>query len=387
MYTEIFKFKDEITSLRRELHKIPESGFNEEKTSKFIRDYLDSISIKYKTYAKTGVIGYITIDENLPSIAFRSDMDALSMHELTKHDFKSTHEGFMHACGHDGHMAMLLIFAKYMSSRKDKLTKNIVFIFQPAEEGPGGAEVLLKEGLKEDFNIMEFIGIHLYPETNAGDFSLKSGPMMAMTGEFDIEITGKSGHGAMPHKSLDAIVLSVELIQSFQNIISRTIDPVSPAVLTIGRMECGERRNIIAESAILEGTLRAFDDTVYNLIKEKMLNHAKGLEISYGCKVNTIFRDMYPPVVNDINLYNDFINANKKSFNIELIDPQMLAEDFSYYQKSTPGLFIFLGIRNKEKGHIFPLHSSKFNFDEEILLTGVQSYINLLEYKKILINN
>lgn len=377
-------YVDEIIKIRRELHKIPESGFNEFKTSNYIKKYLTSIDIVYKVYAKTGIVGYINVENEGDSIAFRSDIDALSLYEMTSHEFKSEHEGFMHACGHDGHMAILLIFAKYISENRDKLKKNIVFIFQPAEEGPGGAEVMINEGLISDFNIKEIFGIHLFPDVDEGTFALRKGAMMARTGEFDIEIIGKSGHGAMPHTAIDAIVIASNLIQSFQSIVSRNIDPLSPAVLTVGKMVCGERRNIIAEKAVLEGTLRAFDEKIYNLIKDKMNLQIEAIEKGFNCKVNIVFRDMYPAVINDEKLTEDFFYANSKDFDVEDIEPKMLAEDFSYYQKEIPGVFVFLGTKNIEKNHVFPLHNSKFDFDEKILINGVKSYINVLIYKKIL---
>lgn len=380
--SEIINFKEEIKKIRRELHKIPEAGFYEVKTSKYIKDYLNSIDVEFEESATTGIVAYIKKEGATKTYAFRSDMDALSMIEHTEHDFKSTHEGFMHGCGHDGHMSMLLVFAKYLSQNRDSLKENIVFLFQPAEEGPGGAEVMVAEGVFKNHNIDEVYGIHLYPEVEAGRFSYREGAMMAMTGEFDIKIKGRSGHGAIPHKALDAIVIAAELVSKFQNIVSRFINPIEGAVLTVGRMECGVRRNIIAEEAILEGTLRAFNEDVYNTIKGKCYDYAKGMEVSYGCEVEVVFRDMYPPVVNDKNLCEEFKIANEKDFLVEEIEPQMISEDFSYFQKEAPGLFMFLGVRNEAKNHIFPLHNSKFNFDEEVLLCGVQGYLNLLKYKK-----
>ncbi|MGB3368266.1 MAG: M20 family metallopeptidase [Acidaminobacteraceae bacterium] len=378
---EIAKFRDEIKTIRRNLHRIPEAGFSEFKTSKYIKNYLTNIGVEYDESASTGIVAYIKKEGSTKTYAFRSDMDALSMNEYTDHDFQSTHEGFMHACGHDGHMSMLLVFAKYLSQNIDSLKEDIIFLFQPAEEGPGGAELMIAEGVFKKHNIDEVYGIHLYPEVESGRFSYREGPMMAMTGEFDIKITGKSGHGAMPHKALDAVVIAAELVTKAQNIVSRFINPIEGAVLTIGRMECGVRRNIIAEEAILEGTLRAFNESVYNTIKSKCYDYARGMEVSYGCEVEVVFRDMYPPVVNDKDLCEDFRVANEKDFIVEDIEPQMISEDFSYFQREAPGLFLFLGVRNEEKNYVFPLHNSKFNFDEEVLLCGVQGYLNLLKYK------
>lgn len=373
-------YKEEIKNHRRNLHKIPEAGFHENKTADYVARALKSYDIDVKTgLVHTGVLGYIESDKSLPTIAFRSDMDALSMTEETGLAFKSENEGFMHGCGHDGHMATLLILAKHLSENRSKLKANILFIFQPAEEGPGGAEPLIKEGIFDTYGVKEVYGLHLYPEVEEGKIALKSGPLMAQTGEFDIDITGKSGHGALPHKGIDAIVIAGDLIQRLQTIVSREICPIDPAVLTIGRMEGGERRNIIAEKVRLEGTVRAFDEAVFASIFKAMERHIKATEMAYNCHIAYDLRTMYPPVVNDETLTQSFMEANSEV--VEEIEPQMIAEDFSYYQKAAPGIFFFVGTRSAEKGHVFPLHNAKFNFDEATLLNGVQAYKNVLVHR------
>jgi len=373
-------YKEEIKNHRRNLHKIPEAGFQENKTAAYVAKALESYGIDVKTgLVHTGVLGYLQVDKDLPTIAFRSDMDALSMTEETGLDFESENKGFMHGCGHDGHMASLLILAKHLSQERSKLRANILFIFQPAEEGPGGAEPLVKEGIFETYGVKEIYGLHLYPEVEEGKIALKSGPLMAQTGEFDIDIIGKSGHGALPHKGTDAIVIAADLIQRLQTIVSREICPIDPAVLTIGRMEGGERRNIIAEKVRLEGTVRAFDESVFASIFEAMKRHMKATEIAYNCRIDYDLRTMYPPVVNDEALTQSFMEANSEV--VEEIAPQMIAEDFSYYQKAVPGIFFFVGTRSEKKGHVFPLHNAKFNFDETTLLNGVQAYKNVLVHR------
>ncbi len=373
-------YKEEIKNHRRNLHKMPEAGFEEKRTAEYVAKTLKSYGISVKTgLVETGVLGYLECDKSLPTIAFRSDMDALSMKEETGLDFKSENDGFMHGCGHDGHMATLLIFAKHMSEERSKLKANILFIFQPAEEGPGGAEPLVNEGIFDTYGVKEIYGLHLYPEVEEGKIALRSGPLMAQTGEFDIDITGKSGHGALPHKGTDAIVIAADLIQRLQTIVSREICPIDPAVLTIGRMEGGERRNIIAEKVRLEGTVRAFDEAVFASIFEAMERHMKATEIAYNCHIDYDLRTMYPPVVNDEELTESFMEANKEV--VEEIAPQMIAEDFSYYQKVVPGIFFFVGTRSEQKGFVFPLHNAKFNFDEETLLNGVQAYKNVLVHR------
>lgn len=377
---EVNNLKNEVKQIRRYLHQIPELGLEEYKTREYIRNYLKDLNIEViDNIAKTGVIGFIKGTEGKKTLAFRADMDGLPICEKTELDFSSKHKGKMHACGHDGHMAILLGFAKYLSMNTNRINDNILLIFQPAEEGPGGAEIIIKEGILEKYSVEEIYGLHLYPDVNEGRVAVRSGPIMAMTGEIDINIQGQSGHGAIPQSSVDSILIAGELISSYQSIVARNISPISPGVITIGRIEGGERRNVIAGNVVLEGTVRAFDEGVYNKMKSRMESIAKGLEIGYGCKIDLEFRDMYPPVINDERLVKDFIKV-VGSENIDIIEPQMTAEDFSYYQKVIPGLFFFLGVKNEDKDFKYPLHNAKFNFNEDVLLLGIQIYIDILKH-------
>lgn len=379
---EILKLKDEVIGIRRKLHSIPELGFKEYKTSEFIIGKLKEYGIEtYSNIVGTGVIGYIKGSEGRKTVAFRADMDALLGEEKTGLDFKSTHEGMLHGCGHDGHMAMLLGFAKYLSERKDKIKNNIVLIFQPAEEGPGGAEPMVKEGILERFKVDEIFGIHLYPNVTEGKIGCRPGPIMAQNAEFNIVVKGQSGHGALPEKSVDSILIAGELITSYQSIVSRSINPNEGAVITIGKMWAGEMRNIIAGEAFLEGTIRAFTEDTYNRIKQRMQEIAKGLEVMHNCSIEVEINDMYPAVNNDQGLYNDLVKAMGME-NIEEVEPQMTSEDFAYYQKVIPGLFFFVGVRNETEGYVYPLHNSCFDFNENNLLVGVQAYVSILKHIK-----
>ncbi|TCO71468.1 M20 metallopeptidase family protein [Marinisporobacter balticus] len=379
---EILDVKEEVVLIRRTLHQIPEIGFEEEKTSAFIIQKLEAYGIEvYKHIAKTGVVGYLKGTIGDRTIAFRADMDALSMEEKTDVDYASKHKGMMHACGHDAHMSIVLGLAKLLSMHKDKVKDNIVFLFQPAEEGPGGAEPMIEERVIEKFHIDKIMGLHVFPEVKEGKIGCKKGPLMAQTGEFDIKVYGQSGHGAMPQKANDAIIIASNLLSIYQTIISRNINPTEGAVLTIGKMWGGERRNIIAAEVCLEGTLRAFSEEVYKKMKKRMIEIANGIEKMYDCRVEVIFRDMYPAVNNDENMVEDLVDAIGGE-NIDLIEPQMIAEDFSYFQRKIPGIFFFLGVKNEEKGHIYPLHNSRFTFNEEVLLTGIQVYVTFLRHIK-----
>lgn len=377
---DIKKFKNVVSKYRNDLHQIPEVGFFEFRTSDYLREKLISFGYEVKSTAKTGLIAYIKGREE-SSIAFRADMDGLKITEETNIEFPSKVTGQMHACGHDGHMAILLGFAEYVSKIKE-LQKGILFIFQPAEEGPGGAEVIINEGILNKYNVENIFGLHIYPEIEEGTIGIKSDVMTAQTGEFDIYIKGKSGHGAIPHKANDTLIVVAQLINSYQSIISRNINPIEGAVLTIGTINGGEKRNIIAENIRLEGTIRAFNMDVYNKIKERMkaINH--GLMEMFDVKIDIIFRDMYPSITNDKNLLTIVKTSKLKEKLIE-IEPMLIAEDFSYYQKQVPGLFFMLGSKNKEKGYINPLHSSKFNFDEEVLMNGMEIYDEICKVLKV----
>lgn len=377
MFFEKEKFIDEVRLYRRELHRIPEIGFCEVNTSKYIREKLESFGYEVKSVAKTGLIAFRQGEISEESIAFRADIDGLKILEETNVFFQSENVDYMHACGHDGHMSILLGFAHYISTIKS-VNKGILFIFQPAEEGPGGAEVIINEGVLDHYNVKHVFGLHLFPGLNEGEIGIKAGPMMAQTAEFDIDIKAESGHGAAPHKANDGIIVAAQLINSFQSIISRNINPIEGAVLTIGTINGGERRNIIAENIRLEGTLRAFDKEVYSKIKSRMSDICKGLETMFNVNINIEFRDMYPAVRNDRKLLRSLIKFLPEERLVD-IDPMMLAEDFAYYQEAVPSLFFMIGVKNEELGYTHQLHNSKFNFNEEVLVEGMELYHKICE--------
>ncbi|WP_235069756.1 M20 family metallopeptidase [Turicibacter sp. TJ11] len=364
-------FKQVVQTHRQYLHQIPELGFCEFQTSSYLKEQLEKLGYEVYSTAKTGILAYRKgVSEEC--IAFRSDMDGLSITEETNVDFASTIEGQMHACGHDGHMSILLGFATYVSTLSS-LKKSLLFIFQPAEEGPGGAEVIVKEGILKRFNVKSIFGLHIYPEIEEGKFGLRPGAMTAQTGELDLMIEGVGGHGAMPHKSNDALIVAAQLINSYQSIISRNLNPIEAGVLTIGTINGGERRNIIAQKVELTGTIRAFSEDVYEMIKKRMNEINHGLELMFNVKVSTQLTDMYPSIMNDPSLF-DLISQSKLGEHLIEIDPMMIAEDFSYYQKEVPGLFFMLGSRNEALGYTYPLHHAKFNFSERVMMDGIKLY-------------
>lgn len=369
---------DLLRDLRRELHQIPELGLEEFKTAATIQRYLKEWEIPYESgILGTGIIVSFKGTPGEKTLCFRADMDALPVDEKTGVDFQSKHENRMHACGHDGHMATLLGLAKYLKDHEAQLRHNVVLLFQPAEEGPGGAQPILEGGYLKQYQVDEIYGLHLFPNLPEETYGVCPGPMMSSAGEFDIIVKGKSGHGATPHVAIDSVIVASALVSGLQTLVSRSINPLDPAVVTIGRIYGGERRNVIAKEVVLEGTIRTFNEATYGVIKERMRAYAQGLAVAHQCEIEVVIRDMYPPVINDHRLTQEFIDAMPQGA-VTIIEPLMLAEDFAYYQREIPGVFFFVGCRNEEKNFCYSLHHEQFNFDERILGYGLQAFINIL---------
>ena len=361
-----------LQKTRQELNAIPELGLKEFKTSQYIKNQLDIMGYEYLSPIDTAVVGMIKGLIGDKTIAFRADMDALNSNNQIKH-----------LCGHDGHMSILLGLLKYLKSNKITPNDNIVFIFQPAEESPGGTKPLIEKGIFDKYKIDQIYGLHIYPELMQGQIGSKKGPFLARICEVDVEIIGKAAHGASPHKGKDAILIASQFITMVQGIISREINPIDPAVLTFGYITGGSRRNIISENVKLEATLRAFSDEVYETVKARIVKMAKGMEISHDCSIKVSMKDDYPAVNNDGQLFEEFkelIDQNETYSFVDL-DYLMISEDFSYYQKEVPGLFFMLGSKNPEKGYTNGLHTQEFNFDPNILLDGVNIFLAILKSK------
>lgn len=369
---------EELRQMRRNLHKIPELGLKEHKTSAYIREKLTSFGItELETWLETGVVAVIRGKGKGQAVAFRADMDALPVTEQTGCDFTSEHVGCMHACGHDGHVTVLLGFAKYLQEHKDELKNDVVLIFQPAEEGPGGAQLLVDAGLFEKHPVRCIIGCHIFPQVPQGKVACRKGAMMARNGEVDVHIYGESAHGAQPQLGHDAVLAAGAVITGLHTILSRNVSPLDSGVLTFGAIHGGEACNIIAKEVKLEGTMRAFSDEAYETMTKRVQEVASGIAAGYGCKGEAVFRHMYRVVDNDPKLVE--LLQEVAGDNYEETPPYMLAEDFSLYLQKVPGMFFFLGSGNAEKGYTHSLHSAQFQFDEEILALGVETYAKLLK--------
>jgi hippurate hydrolase len=364
---------ERLKRYRKDLHQIPEISFDLFKTSAYIKQELIDMGYEIYQVAITGWIAYKKGKKDT-AIAFRSDMDALPVLEKSDYSYPSTHPGKMHACGHDGHMAMLLGFAYYLKDQT-LLNDSIVLIFQPAEEYPGGAKVIVEEGFLDKFNVIKIFGIHLYPNLKEGLYGLVKGPMMARNLEFNIKISGKSAHGASPHEGNDAIIACANLINQLHTIISRNVDPFEQGVITVGTVHGGEARNIIAQNVEITGTMRAFKNEVFYLMKKRMEEIIGGIKLSFQVEITSDLMELYPVVNNDVEIV-EFIEKHLDQ-DYEYIKPLMASEDFAFYQEKVPGMFTMLGTRNEEKGYIHPLHSCYFNFKDEVLMRGVELYIKI----------
>ena len=375
---DILQLQDHVIRHRRWLHRHPQTGFREEDARDYILRALRGMHFdRITVLAGTGIKAVLRGTCPVRTLAFRADMDALAVPEKTGLEFASEYDGFMHACGHDGHMAMLLGFAQWLSENRDRLKDNVVLLFQPSEESVGGASPMIREGALDDPEVDAIFGYHIMPEVPQGKVGLKAGPLMASTCEFGIDIMGKSAHGAMPQKGIDAILAASYYITMLQGILTRKVDPLSQALITVGKLEAGQARNVLASRAHMEGILRTFDSRVAESVKHDMMDLLAGLERSFG--VTTDFRDLvyYPPVVNDPE-WTARVKEILPGGMFYPAHPLMIAEDFAWYQQKVPGVFLFLGSRNEELGYIHPLHSDRFQFDEEILLTGIQLDKNIL---------
>lgn len=368
---------DDIVKNRRALHQIPETALEEFKTKEYLKNYLISIGLEPQEIVETGLFVYIEGKDKENCIAFRSDIDALNIKEETGAEFESKHVGKMHACGHDGHMTTLLAFAKYLTTIQP-LDKSVLLIFQPAEESPGRAKDIVETGLLKKYNVKAIYGMHLFPELPEGTVASKEGPFFAQAALMTTTITGKSGHGAMPHKTIDPLMAFTKIVDGYQTIVSRNLSPFDPGVVTIGKFCGGSAQNIIADTVNFWGTIRTFKEENTEFIIERIKEIHRGIELSYRVKIDEKIDIVYPPVVNDKELYKKFVETMK---NMNYVEHEALtiSEDFAYYQKEVPGVFMLLGTRSEEKGFVHPLHSCHFNFDEKVLLKGVEAFARILE--------
>ncbi len=379
IHSEIQSIKNKIIETRRDFHKYPELSFQEKRTSKIVAEKLESFGIDVqRNVGKTGVVGILNGKSKGKTIAFRADMDALPIQETGDVSYKSINDGVMHACGHDAHTAMLLGAAEVLSKNIDNIKGKIKFIFQPAEEGFGGARYMIDDGAI--VNVEEIYGLHVWNYQKSGTVGIKSGPVMAAADIFTITIKGIGGHGAAPQGTVDCIIVASHLIQALQTIVSRNTNPLENTVVTVGQINGGYNFNIIADEIVLKGTSRAYTEENREMIKKRMKEIIKGVETTFDAKITLNYKDGYPPVINNEKITKNVINAAKHIVGENVILPylSMGGEDFSYYANKVPGCFFFLGSSPKDREPMStPQHCSHFDIDEEAMLIGSSIFVQL----------
>ncbi len=382
MKDEVWKIakeiEKEIVEFRRHFHMYPELGFEEVKTSEFVIKKLKELGIEVTpNVAKVGVIGLIKgTGGKGKTIGIRADMDALPMQEENDVPYKSKHDGKMHACGHDAHTAILLGVAKILVKMKDKIKGNVKLIFQPAEEGLGGAKPMVQEGTLKNPEVSAVIALHMADEVDVGHIEIKDGSFTASADKIWFDIEGKGGHAAAPHETVDPIIVGAHLITAFQTVSSRNTDPVNPVVLTIGTFNAGTVYNVIPRTAHMTGTIRALKQEVRDATYESAKRIAEGIAKSFGAKITPNIKKGYAPGYNSPEINVHIKQATSELFGEDKVllaeNPTMGAEDFYEFSENNriPVAMFWLGIRNEKKGIIHPGHNPKYDIDEDALPLG-----------------
>jgi amidohydrolase len=365
---------DFAVQLRRDLHRHPELGFKEKRTSQIIQQELTGLGFSvHDGIAVTGVSGLLDTGKPGPVILLRFDMDALPIYEENEVEYRSEFEGVMHACGHDGHVAIGLTTARVLQKHRSNLSGKIRFVFQPAEEGLGGAQRMVQEGILENPRADLALALHLWNEKPLGWLGITSGPVMAGAKIFKILITGKGGHGALPHETIDPVLAGSQIVTSLQSIVSRNVNPFQTAVVSVTSFTAGEAFNVIPKYATLKGTIRAFDPATMEKIVRRMQEIINGVASGMGCEANLEFEDIAPPVSNDAEVtehVSSAVAADLPDLDIDRHFRTMVSEDMAYMLQKVKGCFIFIGSANAEKDLKYGHHHPKFDFDERALING-----------------
>ncbi len=384
---EIARHIQDIIKIRRFLHMNPELSNREYETSKLIAAQLLSMGLEVKTgIARTGVIGLLRGEQPGMTVAFRVDMDALPIQEETQISYRSLNPGVMHSCGHDVHTSIGLGAALVLSRLRDRLTGNIKFIFQPAEEGPpegeeGGADLMIKEGALDDPPVRAIFGLHVWPEIPVGQVLFTSGPALASADGFEIVLRGRSAHGARPYEGIDSVVLAAQIVLAVHSTLSRTVDPENPAVITIGKIQGGVRSNIIADEVRLLGTARTITEAKRAEIERLLRDIIRGITQPVGAGFDLRYNRGTPSVYNHPDLAEIMLPTLRNALGNDKVhshSPQMVAEDFAEFSQRIPGFYFLLGVRSPAVRSMPPLHSPRFNPDEGSIAVGIKAVTHLL---------
>ncbi|WP_234082798.1 M20 aminoacylase family protein [Azonexus sp. R2A61] len=373
-------FLAELTALRRDIHAHPELAFNENRTADVVARELERYGLEvHRGLAKTGVVGVLKAGSSTRTIGLRADMDALPLAELNEFPHHSKHPGKMHACGHDGHTAMLLGAARYLAGDPG-FDGTVVFIFQPAEEAEGGARVMIEDGLFEQFPVEAVFGLHNWPGIPVGEMMAMPGPVMAGTCGLEIVVRGHGCHAAMPHQGVDAIVTAAQLVQALQTVVSRTLHPCESAVVSVTQIHAGDAWNVIPEEVVLRGTIRSFKPDVQETVERAIERLCSGIAAANGAQISVRFDHRYPPTVNSPaeakfcqQVAAELFGADKVLTDIL---PSMGAEDFAYMLQEKPGCYVWLGNGPGSGG--CTLHNPHYDFNDELLTLGASYWVHLV---------
>jgi amidohydrolase len=368
---------ERVVELRRAIHRQPELGFEEHHTAALVERELDALQIRHRRVAQTGVIGYVEGGAPGRAVALRADMDALPIAERTGLPFASEIDGKMHACGHDAHTAMLLGAARVLAAMRPALRGTVVLLFQPAEEGPGGALPMLEEGALDAPPVEAIAMLHVDTRLDVGTIGVTPGPVNAATDELYLTVRGRGGHGGYPHTAVDALPAAAAIVLALQNVVARETDPLASAVVTIGTIAGGYRSNVIADEISLSGTLRSHDAAVREALIDKVRRVVAGIAAAYNVESEVRVVRGYPAVINDAALAENFSRyvRERSALRVEAPDATMGGEDFAYFAQRVPGLLIRLGVRSESAGAVHPGHSALFRIDETALPTGVETLV------------
>jgi hippurate hydrolase len=378
-----FENQEEMREWRRDIHAHPELGFHEKRTSELVAARLESFGIEvHRGIGKTGVVGVLKNGQSPGSIGLRADMDALPIQEANTFAYRSRNEGVMHACGHDGHTAMLLGAAQHLA-RTRGFDGTVHFIFQPAEEGIGGAKAMVEDGLFRRFPCEALFGMHNRPGMGLGRFAVRSGPMMAGGAFFDIDVAGRGAHGARPESGIDPVLAAAHIATAIQSIVSRNVRPIETAVVSVTQIHAGDAYNVIPQSARLSGTVRAFSTEVMEMIGRNLARIAQGVAAGFGAGAKTDFRPIFPPLINDpaaaefaAGICAELVGSDKVRRDPPLI---MASEDFSYMLAEVPGCYINIG--NGDGEGACEVHNPGYDFNDAALAYGAAFFVRAVETK------
>jgi len=373
------EIQEDLVKWRRKIHQNPEIGFQEVDTSNFIAEKLEDFNIPYERVCKTGIVGLIKGGKPGETLAIRADIDALAMEEKNNVVYKSKNKQAMHACGHDGHTTILLGTAKVLSEMSENIEGNIKLLFQPAEEGPGGAKPMIEAGVLNDPEVNYMLALHINPDIEKNMVGIKEGKMMAAPDIFEITIKGKGAHGAHPEQGVDPISIGAQIVLGLQHIKSREFNAHRPLVISCGSFQAGSVFNVIPETARIKGTVRTFDDELRHKIKARIIEIVENITKAYKAEFSFNYDFRYPPLFNDgelTNLIKEVVKENlgeERLYQIE--EPSMGGEDYAFFAQKVKSTYMLLGTRNEEKGIVNALHSPYFDIDEDILKQGVKLFV------------